>query len=261
MVDEERSRAIVDVARGGHLLDPATVHHGDPIGHGKRLLLVVGDQNGRDPILALQPFHLDLHVQAQILVERAEWLIKHEDFRIDRQAAGQRNPLLLPAGQLARQSVGIRPHVYEPKHLLDTRGNAIARPVMRFQSIGDVLPHGHVRKERIALKYDSDPAPVGRQVVDALAVKQHAALGLANEARNDSKQGGFAATRRPEQRDQLTGVDGELHIIDSDKVAEAMRDGIEMQIMPASRRAPGRLLLRRYPWRGPCHCAVTIAKR
>ena len=93
---------IIDVRRGPHLLDATAVHYGDPIGHGQRLLLVVRHQNGRDAILALQPLHLDLHVESQVLVERTEWLVEHENLGVDGEAARESDALLLAAGELAR---------------------------------------------------------------------------------------------------------------------------------------------------------------
>ena len=45
--DERRCRSLVDLARTADLFHSATVHHGDPIGHGERLLLVMGDVDER----------------------------------------------------------------------------------------------------------------------------------------------------------------------------------------------------------------------
>jgi len=50
---------------------PAVVHHRDPVRHGQRLLLVVGDVDQGDGDLALQLLELELHRLAQALVERA----------------------------------------------------------------------------------------------------------------------------------------------------------------------------------------------
>src|SRR6516165_1064217 len=54
-------RSLVDPERCVHLLDPSLAHHGDPVAHGERLLLVVRHVDERDPHLALDGLELDLH--------------------------------------------------------------------------------------------------------------------------------------------------------------------------------------------------------
>ena len=154
------------------------MHYRDAVGHGERLLLVVGHQNGRDTVVTLKPLHLDLHVETQILVERPERLVQHQDFGIDRKAARKRDALLLPARKLARQPFRVLPHMYEIEHLFHTGRNPIARPVMSLEPIGYVLANGHVRKQRIALENDTDTTAIGRQVIDALVVEQDTAPGF-----------------------------------------------------------------------------------
>jgi hypothetical protein len=61
-----------------HLLDPAEVHHRDRVGHGHGLLLVVGDVDEGQPDLGLDPLELDLHLAAQLEVQRAERLVEQE---------------------------------------------------------------------------------------------------------------------------------------------------------------------------------------
>ena len=49
---------------------------------------------------------LDLHLLAQVLVERAERLVEQQDIRIEDEPARQRHALLLAAGQFARVAIG-----------------------------------------------------------------------------------------------------------------------------------------------------------
>jgi hypothetical protein len=90
-----------------------------------------------------------------------------------------------------------------------------------------------VGEEGVALKDNADAAAIGRQVVDTLTIEQHAAVCLANEAGNDPQQRGFAATRWPEQSDDLAGADAELYVIDCDKISKPMGDALEPQIVAA----------------------------
>ncbi len=57
------------------------------------------------PIVALDPLQLDLHLVAQLLVERAERLVEQQHARLGDERAGERDALLLAAGQLVRMAV------------------------------------------------------------------------------------------------------------------------------------------------------------
>jgi hypothetical protein len=81
------------------VIDPATVHHRDAVRHGQCLILVVGDENGRGAELAQHAAQLDLHLPAQLAVERAQGLVEQEDLGAHRDRSRQRHPLLLAAGQ------------------------------------------------------------------------------------------------------------------------------------------------------------------
>ena len=70
------------------------------IGHGQRLLLVVGDDHEGDADLVLQAHQLELHLLAQLLVERRERLVEQQHLGPLDQGAGQRDALALAAGEL-----------------------------------------------------------------------------------------------------------------------------------------------------------------
>ena len=62
----------------------------------------MGDEDEGDADLALDALQLDLHLLAQLEVEGAERLVEQEHARVVDERARQRDPLLLPAGQLVR---------------------------------------------------------------------------------------------------------------------------------------------------------------
>ena len=62
---EARAGPVVDVRRRADLPDATTVHHGDPVRHGQRLLLIVRHQQEGDAGLALDTLQLDLHAAPQ----------------------------------------------------------------------------------------------------------------------------------------------------------------------------------------------------
>ena len=97
--DEGRCRVVVELARASHLLEPALVHHGDAVGHHERLGLVVRDVGEGGVERALQLLQLDLHVLAQLEIERAERLVEEHEGRLEHEAAGDRHALALAAGQ------------------------------------------------------------------------------------------------------------------------------------------------------------------
>ena len=91
---------VVDLARRADLLDPALVHHRDPVGDLHRLLLVVGDEHGGHALLVVEPAQPAAQLGADVRVERAERLVEQQHARLDRQRAGQRHPLALAAREL-----------------------------------------------------------------------------------------------------------------------------------------------------------------
>ena len=58
------------------------------------------------PDLGLDALELDLHLAAQLEVERAERLVEQQHLRVVDQGPGQRDALLLPAGELGRLARG-----------------------------------------------------------------------------------------------------------------------------------------------------------
>jgi hypothetical protein len=95
--DEGGRGAVVDLLGRRHLLDPAAVHHRDPVAHRQRLLLVVGDVDEGDADVALDPLQLDLQFLTQFQVQGPERLVEEEDLRQVDQRPGERHPLLHPA--------------------------------------------------------------------------------------------------------------------------------------------------------------------
>ena len=72
------------------------------------------DVDERDADLALQALQLDLHLLAQLQVERAERLVEQQHRRPVHERTRQRDALALPAAELARPAVleaGERHHV------------------------------------------------------------------------------------------------------------------------------------------------------
>ena len=99
------------------LLDPAVVHHRDPVAHRERLLLVVGDVDEGDPDLDLDALELDLELLSELEVERAERLVEQQHVRPVDEGAGEGDALLLAAGQLVRLAPFVAREVDEVQRL------------------------------------------------------------------------------------------------------------------------------------------------
>ena len=102
--------------------------------HGQRLLLVVGDEDQGDAELLLQLLQLELHLLAQLAVERAERLVAQAAPRGSiTMRAGQRDALLLAAGELAgrRSSSPVSSTWRQRLRLRGARSRCLRHPRMR----------------------------------------------------------------------------------------------------------------------------------
>ena len=80
----------------------------------------MGDEHEGDADLALDRLELDLHLAAQLEVERTEWLVEQEDLGPVDERAGEGNPLTLAAGELVGRAVAVGVELDGGKCLLGT---------------------------------------------------------------------------------------------------------------------------------------------
>ena len=100
-VGDERGRGLaIDLRGRTDLLDHALVHHHDAVGHGERFFLVVRHHDGGDAEPALQRLDLVAQAQAHARIERGERLVEQQQAGRGRERAGERDALLLAAGEL-----------------------------------------------------------------------------------------------------------------------------------------------------------------
>ena len=129
--DEPRRRALVDVFGVADLLDVPVRHHREAVAHHERLLLVVRDVDERDADLALDAHQLELHLLAELEVERAERLVEQQHRGFVDERPRQRDALLLAAGELAG------PALVVALELRRGRGSGATRS--RISRFGDLL--------------------------------------------------------------------------------------------------------------------------
>ena len=97
-------KPVVQLPRRAQLDDLAGVHHGDDVGDGQRLQLVVGHVHRGDTEPLLEGAKLASHALAELGVKVAQRLVQQQDLWLRNEGARQGHPLLLAAAEVGRQS-------------------------------------------------------------------------------------------------------------------------------------------------------------
>ena len=139
---------LVDLLGRAALAHLAALHHRDPVGHRQRLLLVVRHVEEGDPDLALDPLELDLHLLAQLQVERAERLVEQQHRGPVDERPGQRDALLLAARQLARPGLLAARAADELERLLDALRISRSATLRRFSPKATLVARRGARRAR-----------------------------------------------------------------------------------------------------------------
>ena len=105
-------RMVIDLLRRAGLGDLPAKHHRHPVGHREGFGAVVGDQHRRHPKAAVQLGDQRAHLAAQVFVQGREGFVQQQHPRLRRQSAGQRDPLLLPAGELIDPPPAVVAHLH-----------------------------------------------------------------------------------------------------------------------------------------------------
>ena len=163
-----------------------------------------------------------VEVLAGHLVEGAERLVKQENFRGEREGAGDGHTHLLAAGELARMGGGPVIQTDEVEHppggRMDFAGGDAAQDLRDL----NVPANREPRQQGRLLKHKGELGGglLGREAVDAQAAPGHRA-----QAGDEAEQGGFAAPARADQADEVAGLGGEVDPVEHQRaVAEALRD-------------------------------------
>ena len=98
-------------------------------------------------------------------VEGGGRFVEQQHRRIGRQCAGDRDPLRLTAGELARPAIGVRGDVEPFEPVVGTRRGLPARTSARPRAERDVVERAEVREEQVILKHVADVALMARYVL------------------------------------------------------------------------------------------------
>jgi hypothetical protein len=182
----------------------------------------VGHVDEGDPDRLLERLQLDLEGLAQLGVEGAQGLVQQQHRRVEDQRPGQRDPLLLAAGQLGR------PPPLQPLQLDQDQG--LGDPplglglahVLEAQPEGDVVGHVQEREQGVALEHRVDLALVRRGAGHVDPVEQDAPLGGLLEPGDQPQGGRLAAARRAEQGEELAAGHVQVDAVHGGDVLEPL---------------------------------------
>ncbi|GAA3216905.1 hypothetical protein GCM10020256_19520 [Streptomyces thermocoprophilus] len=226
--DERGLRVLVQVGGRAELLDAARVHHGDRVGHGHGLLLVVRDMHEGDADLGLDALELQLHLAAQLQVEGAERLVEQQHLRVVDQRAGHSDALLLAAGELVGFLPGLLAQLDQLQHLLDLLLHAL--DAASAQTEGDVLEDVEVREEGVGLEHRVHGPLVRRQRGDVLVAEVDGAAAGFLQAGDHAQGGGLAAAGRAEQGEEGALRDGQVERVHGGEGAVRLADSGEADV-------------------------------
>ena len=90
----------INILGRANLCDAPFVENRQTIGHGKGLMLIMGDKHKGDAKTLLQGLQFILHGFAQFQIQRAQRFVQQQNARLIDQGTRQSHPLALPARQL-----------------------------------------------------------------------------------------------------------------------------------------------------------------
>src|SRR5262245_1724452 len=190
--DEWRPGAFKEFLGCAFLLNSALIHDDDAVSHLERLFLIVGHEYTGDVNLVMEASQPATQFLTDLCVKGAKRLVKEQHFRLSGQSTGQRNALPLAARELARITPlqPIQPN--QSQQFVDTLANLGFGYVANSQAIADVLCDGHMAKERVMLKHETDLALTSRLLRDVLVIVIYGARFRHFQSRDHAEESGFS---------------------------------------------------------------------
>ena len=197
----------------------------------------MGDEDGGNAQLLLDPADFDLQVFAKQRVNGAQRFIQQEDLRGRHHSAGQGNALLLTAGKLCGVLADFIAQSHDVKHLFNLLADFRFGQLFQLQTVGHVVPYVHVGEEGILLEDHADTAAAGNDVGDFLPVQVDMPAGDLLKAGQTAQQGGFSAAGGTQQRDQLPlfhiQVNVFEHVIRAKEFIDFLKSDVRHGLLPS----------------------------
>ena len=175
----------------------------------------------------MQAQDLGTRLHAQLRIKVGERLIHQEDGWLADDRAPKGNALALAARQLLRLAGEELGEVKDCRRLVDTALDLALLNLAQLEAEGEVLSHGHMRVEGVALEDHGNVAVLRRDVVDDLVADQQGAIGDLLKAGNHAERGGFAAARGPYEHHELAISDLKGEVFDGEDLAVLLGDTLE----------------------------------
>ena len=164
----------------------------------------------RDFQLLLNPFQLGLHILAKAQIKRPKRFVQQQNPRTAHQSARNGDPLLLSARERRARPPLKAAEVDEFEHLHHAAADLLFGELLQPQPEGHVFKNVEMREQRVSLKDGVDLALIGRQIVDAHALKVQVARSGRFKTADDSQCRRLAAAGGTEQRDELLVMNSEV---------------------------------------------------
>jgi hypothetical protein len=170
----------------------------------------VGDVDKRDADVTVQGAQLDLQGLAQLGIQRPERFVEQQHARPQHQSAGQRNTLLLTAGELVCLASFVAGETNQLQRLTDAPFGLGLRALLKPQAEADVVGNAEMWEEGVALEHGVDRPGLRRHRTHVDAVDAHLTSVGRLEAADEPQRGGLAASTRAQQGEELTVLDRQV---------------------------------------------------
>ena len=187
------------------------MHDRNLVGHRQRFFLIVRDEQKGDSRALLHGFQFRAHLAPQFQIERRQRFVQQQNRGFQHQRPGQRHALLLASGEFRRQALALsrKPHHLDGLFHLAREATLAAL----FEPESDVLLHGQMRKQRVALENSADVAAVGWDVVDTRSIQQNLAARRLLESGDQTERRRLPAPRSAQERIEPTGFQRERDVV------------------------------------------------
>ena len=250
--DKLAGRRLVDLLGRANLLQHTVVHDRDTVAHGERLFLIVRHVEERDVELALEALELELHLLAQLEIERTQRLVEQQDLGSVDQGAGDSDALLLAAGQLIWFAPLKAAELHQVEHLHHALANLVLGNLLHPQAVGDVVEDGHVRKQRVALEHRVHVALERLLIGHVGAGKQDLACSGLLKAGDHTQRRRLTRAGRAQNRQELALLHIDGQVFDHMVLAVELIDVLNLDEWFGTRHG-NRLLSIRLPTERRCH--------
>src|SRR6478609_3912635 len=226
-----RARVGEELLRGVLLDDRAVGHEDDPVGGGAGEAHLVGDDDHRHALLGEVDHDVE-DLLDHLRVEGGGGLVEEHHLRLHRQRAGDRDALLLAAGELGGVLLGLVADAHAVEQLAGLLlGLGLAHAADLDRAERDVLEDRLVGEEVEALEDHADLGAQGGERLallrEVLAIEGDRSLVDRLQPVDRAAERGLARAGRPDHDHDLAALDGELDVLECMELPEVLLDAVQ----------------------------------